>query len=136
MVGVYRSDDRQQFLLMHLAKVDPGHYVGWGELDEYSREQFLAHARDVVLQSLAEFPMRNGENRQGRLKMKGRPPVYKTHDLVRVRAPAPGRLELIPYRRGAFQHERIDERMITVNSTIQLDAFVAELEGAFARGAA
>jgi hypothetical protein len=42
MVSIYRASDQQRYLLMHLAELDPGHYVGWGQLNELARSEMIS----------------------------------------------------------------------------------------------
>ena len=134
MVSIYRASDQQRYLLMHLAELDPGHYVGWGQLNELARSEMISNGRDHVIRSLREFPSRNGRDREKRLYLKDKPPLHKIYDLVRVVALTPTALELIPYGRGELQHNELREKRIPVGVSVSDNDFFAQLEEAFCGG--
>lgn len=134
MIGVYRTADCSWFLLMHMALVDPGHYVGWSRLDLMGRVEASSSSLKRVLDSLKEFPSRDGADKQFRLNLKGFEPLHVNHDLVRIKLISPDSLKLIPHRRGTRQHEPLELEATIVATAISPEEFFNHLEVVFLKG--
>ena len=104
---VFRSDDRERYILMHMAKVAAGKYAGWGELEEFTRAEFARVGGDRVIESLRQFPLRNGRNKRKLLRLTGMEPFHETWDQVRVISISPGVLEILPSKRAAGQRRSV-----------------------------
>lgn len=98
------------------------------------RGEAVAEGRDFVVRSLREFPSRDGRDRSRRLKMKGREPLYRHHDLVAVEMLSPTVLRLVPYRRGETQHERLSQMASTVTVDMPAREFLVMLDAVLQTG--
>lgn len=134
-IDVYRSDDGMRYEFMDMALVYPGHYVAWGELRTMSRGEASQDALDCVLNSLREFGNRDGRDKSRRLKLPGREPLHFHRDLVAIKALSPTSLELMPYRRGQVQHERLVHERLLISMPLSPPKFFDKLEEAFSKGA-
>jgi hypothetical protein len=60
-IRVYRDPDTTTYLFMELAEVDPGHYVGYGQLQSMTRGDIEKRGLDFVIKSLETFFDRDGK---------------------------------------------------------------------------
>lgn len=134
LISVFRSSDRERYMFMEMAGMDPGRYTGWGDLRIMNRSEAEKGAKDVVSRSLLTFAERDGTDKGRRLKLRGFRPL--DHDLVEIRLSSPAELRLTPSCRTAVQHDRLDEASVTVGIDVSSAEFFRHLEEAFAAGIA
>jgi hypothetical protein len=116
-IRIFYDPVKDEFMVMEMAMVDPGHCVGWGAWKCLSSADATTQLLPHVFNSLRTFFERDGNIVSRRLKVESLEPLSRKYDLVVVRLQDSDSYKLVGYCRTERNHVAIkgNDKIVQIN---------------------